>query len=415
MKFYPHFYGEEENMAIKEKDTTKYTQEQLVDLWKTAFRNKKSFNLKQRIDEKSKLWARCSYCGDNIPRDMVLEAYSGKEKITLHPCYKDSLYTDWKGVVRSNLFEQSVEVYDEKGKCVLARESDRNHFFTSPIVRNRNVYTTFETSFRNHAAGNQKNYVRPEGKAFGIEIEVRFENTGEIPGFINKLLFSKWMKENYPDWVCERDGSLEGPGYHITGGLEMISPPSSAEVLYGQLAAILPKAKSLGAIGFKASTREVVYGIHITHNLYGPYSQNEGDRYCYLVNSALFRQFFAAASHRSTHPEFNRYSGFKDIPEVKGAMRSQMGDHYRATNPRGEGAAIETRIFRSNVNVSAVCSMIELVSLTDDFVKTNPPLDNPPAYAKFLKDNGSPRFKTWVKSWNGFDLLRARSNNEYID
>lgn len=412
MKIYTHFYGEEE-MPV-ETQQKEYSQPELVALWLTAYKENKSWRLVGKA--KGPLWTQCIYDGCIIPKEHALKVKYRTKDAWIHPRHHKTLYQDWQGETRSNLTDPPINAYDEKGKATLVPEWASDQVKSARINRNTTVYTIFDHGFSDHVAGHNKNFIKPDGDAVGIEIEMNFVPIDERPDWIMKLLFSKWIKENYPAWSCERDGSIEGPRNNLTGGLELVSPPMHPDDIKRDLKPILAQAKQFGGVGFKAMNRDTVFGIHITHNLYGQFSKNNGDRFVYLVNNPIFRDFWNGASQRSTHPKFAQFCAFYDIPQVKDAMRSQKENHYRATFPRGENSAIETRIFRSNLNFHAVSAMIDLVILTSRYVMDNKnSVDDPVSYATFLKASRNEILLKWIRSWDGFSCLKNRKSQEFID
>lgn len=357
-------------------------------------------------------WKRCSLLNIVVPPSYLVKVFScGHEtNISKHLVSKYT-FRDFENNLYLISTDKQVHVYNEEGEnLIMSNYSTGKHIlYVAPVSRVLHIHTTFNSYFKDHTPGNGKAFNLPVGEAIGIEIEVKFTPKTKvakiIPDYITKLYFSKWLHDNFPSWICERDGSLEEG--HQAPGLEMISPPMTVENLNKELEIILPKCVEMGGVGFKASSNNISYGIHITQNLYGNNKLRDGNRYIYLVNSINLRPFWQAAARRSG-PKFDKYSGFQLLDGPNYAMDTQSYDHYRSVYPR-DNSAVETRIFRSNLDVSAVKCMIEVCVLGMNYcknVKSN--LDSPSDFKDFLKENGSPLFQQWTASIGGWEAL---SNN----
>ncbi len=361
-------------------------------------------------------WVPCVFLGHKAPPDRVIEVYSANVKKWMLSDFNKSenVFQDYQGRLHCKNSDKMTEVYNIDGEVLIyshyeVDSSMNSRVFSNTVARGVNYYTNFESGFRDHTAGNNKAFVKPPGEAIGIEIEVKFKaqkskSGKEIPDCITKLMFSRWMLENYPEWICERDGSLEGEKRQQHGGLEIISPPLSVKQVKDDLAIILPKCVEMGGIGFKASTPQISYGIHITQNLYGSYTRKEGDRYTWLINSPDLRFFWSALARRSGDL-FDRFSGFKEIPSVDGAMRHQADGHYRSVFPRGE-SAVETRIFRSNLDINAISCMIDICVLAMNFCKQSKvDVTKSSEFVTWVKTKSSPLLKKYLESLRAWDYL----------
>lgn len=378
------------------------TDAQLRAEYELCVKNKTGFRYSRHVRAREG-WVACPLTGEYFPKDLGASIYYDGAPRLVSPLTApaDSLFTDWKGRVFSSSYCSEISVLCLDGSTKVSSDYFvAREFFSTKVARYVNAYTDFNTGFRDHTRGDQKAFQRPQGEALGIEIECAFKTCH------GKLLFSHWITQNYPAWICERDGSLEGPNHDIDTGLEIVSPPLTFAKLKKDLKQILEKCRELGGVGFDALTDKISYGIHVTQNLYGQNQLRDGNRYIYLINSKQLRKFWREASLRAGHPLFNDYCPFRDTYNEENGM-NRPGNHYQAVYPRGE-SAVETRIFRSNLNYEAVCSIVELNIITMNYCKNeNNPLDNAEHYATFLRANASKGLIQYINSWDGFRHLKA--------
>lgn len=403
------------------KPTKALTEAELLEEFERSLANKTPFRYSAQTAN-LKDWVTCPINGGRFPAKHSTKVMIQGYERTVSKFYEspEQSFIDYRGNRHLFSLDQPIEVYSIDGKVRIAASYEINNSneiraVTARVARHTNFYVDFEHGFRDHSAGHNKAFEKPKGEAVGIEIEVAFKSD-KSPCWLNKLAFSAWMLRNYPNWICERDGSLEGAHNKTLSGLEIISPPLPIAKLKADLSIILEKCTEFGGVGYKAMTDEIPYGIHITQNLYGEFSLNDGDRYTYFFNSPAMRAFFANASRRSGHKDFGKYSGFTTVKAVKNAMYSQRENHYRAVYPRGnEFSALETRIFRSNLNHSAVCAIIDLCIWTMNYCKDpKNNLDNPQDYVKFLKERAPKTLIKYINSWRGFASF-VNEESKYID
>lgn len=304
----------------------------------------------------------------------------------------------------------------------LSIEHSNLRMFTSVTMRNRSIHSRIDPVFKEHSAGANKSFVKPTGEAFGIEIEMSFKMEKDDPvnliGLGNKLKFSRWVADNYPDWICERDGSLEPSDKGNAGpcGLELVSPPLAYIDHLQHLPIILEKARSLGGKGFIKGNE--YYGIHITTNVYGKPMQKCADRLIYFVNHPNLRNFWTLCARRNG-PALSQYCPFQDGLVLGESLKNQYAyeNHYRSIHPRNSnGNAVEWRIFRSTLATQGMCAILELVKLTQDFCFDSiNDLDNPGSFLAHLKSKMSSTLREWLDNFNGLEILeclsKAKNNN----
>jgi len=280
---------------------------------------------------------------------------------------------------------------------------------SSRVARDVTIYHLFESYFKNHEAAVRKAYEKPEGEAFGIEIEMRF------PDVFSKLRFSNYVGVNFPDWTTERDGSLEDKGRAGLGGLELVSPPLSYSKILTELDPILKEARGQKGIGHEAG---VFYGIHLNVNIYGNKKSDTARRFICLINDPQLRVFWETLSRRRGSAAMQEYCQFQNVlPET--CLATEAYNHYRATYYRTDknGAAtncVEVRIFRSNLKFSSVKITIEIMKLTLDFCMGSDNINDYSAFRDFLLCRASDDLKKYIFSSDcAFELDRAaRITNE---
>jgi hypothetical protein len=378
-------------------------------------------------------FVRDRFQGHNIPKNAAQEIYSTgidngngrnglaytlKSKINDH-IKNSSVFFD--ELVGKYLYDFSVVPYIDKNWNLKHTSSNTaNHYHNngklhnSLIARNQSVFTENPSHFKEHSPGNNKSFVKPTGEAFGIEIEMSFKpNTGDqYIGAANKLNFANWVHDNYPNWICERDGSLEEGNKGNAGlcGLELVSPPLTFDEAITNLPIILDKARSLGAKAFIPNNE--FFGIHVTTNLYGKTATKTGDKIVYLVNNKIFREFWYACAKRNGLA-INKFAPFMNDLSLGSALKSQSGgEHYRSVNPRGSGA-LEIRIFRSTVAFPGIHAILELVKITQDYcmnVTNNSSLDSPREFMDYIKGNMSKNLESWLTGNGALQILEILSN-----
>lgn len=247
------------------------------------------------------------------------------------------------------------------------------------ISRNVSHYTLDPVHFKQHSGvgmglNTVKKFKKPRGEAFGIELEMVFDCGDSIAGVKNKLLFSKFIAENFPEWITERDGSLEdncqlvGRNELVDCNLELVSPPLSVRDLESCLEVIIPTALKLGACCIGDW-----YGLHITANL-ATKNISTPERFIRIVNEN--KKIWEEASGRKGSIHLNKYAKFfklKDYGDVAGVFHS--GGHYFSTYPRNaSGSAIEVRIFQCKIDFDYLMEKITLVQRLLKYSKTNEPI-----------------------------------------
>lgn len=305
----------------------------------------------------------------------------------------------------------TANYYHSNGKihnCIIARQTNQ---YCSHIFSENKSY------FVEHSNGANKSFLRPSGEAFGIEIEMSFKSStkgvDQYQGAANKLKFASWVHDNYPDWICERDRSLEetSKGNAGVAGLELVSPPLDLETHKKVLPIILDKAKEFGATAFIPNNE--FFGIHVTTNLYGKSTSKLGDRIVYFINNKIFRDFWFACAKRKGQAVLE-YAPFFDNLTLGSAFASQSGsnNHYRAVNPRGS-SALEVRIFRSTLAHLGVCAILDLMKITQDYCMiTSSDLDNPSDFFNFINENADENLKEWLNDNGALMVLELLSKHK---
>ena len=243
--------------------------------------------------------------------------------------------------------------------------------------------------FKEHSGssfGGVKKFTKPTGSSFGVEIELAFKGDS-LDGIANKLIFSQWIAENYPEWITERDGSLEDWCHANDSSLqnsclELVSPPLTFTSLSKDIPIILAKVKELN--GFIPSEW---FGIHITSNIYGRHIKKSAVKFIKTVHASELNRFWKLISMRAGSDSLkkfawlHRYSNISDEDLIEFCL----SDHYRAVFPRNSsGGALETRIFKSTVEPHILLSILELTMLLTQFS-----LSTEEHWLKYLSANSS--------------------------
>lgn len=348
----------------------------------------------------SRGWVLCSYYGHLFPKEEVTKVYTGYEnflkdkvsfickKATRNVCKDTFLKKDF-------LQEDIYECYigDNKYKIVgshLRYKIDSGEIHKEParITRNASVYTDFPHYYYDNKKA-PKNWKLPSGDTFGIELEVKF------PDALSKLRFSGWLKTEFPNWCCERDGSLEdiaGDGNSKDGGLELISPPLNFEDLVEQIKKIIPVMSSHRALGH--DTGSELYGLHITHGVVknGYIQYEQGANFIRLINDPNTLDFWRNVSRRQP----NKYCKYIGNYEARIASHALDGftksydtnNHYNSICVREGSTAIETRILRSTINAKTLISSVEMIKLIHEVCGKEP--YNAIRYIDYVVKNASP-------------------------
>lgn len=314
--------------------------------------------------------------------------------ILTNPAFTNLVYLDEVNkcyLMTSHDRPQEIILKPEDNKFAITASSSLRNVFSSPVARKVTVYHLFNSYFRNHEGAARKNYVKPKGEAFGIEIEMKF------PTVFSKLRFSHYVGNNFPDWITERDGSLEDKGKAGLGGLELVSPPLSYNKLLTQLEPILKEARAQSGIGHEAG---VFYGIHLNVNIYGENTDRTARRLVCIINDPQLRIFWETLSRRRGSAAMQEYCQFKDVlPET--CLKTESVDHYRAAYCRLDGNGyfnncVEVRIFRSNLKYASVKITVEIMKLTLDFCMGKNDIKDYAAYRDYIYSNASSELKEFI-------------------
>lgn len=379
------------------------------------------------------IFKKCIFTDYLIPEEVSVMVYNRPDSSPvgfIHKCFAkngDRLFYDELAekfsidtMHKTPYFKEDWTVGYAHGRSISIAQSN-GKMFSSVTMRNRSINSVIDPGFREHSSGANKSFAKPTGEAFGIEIEMSFkmeEDPTNLSGLANKFQFSRWVLENYPDWICERDGSLEPADKGNAGpcGLELVSPPLSYIDHLQHLPIILEKARSLGGKGFINGNE--YYGIHITTNVYGKPTSKCADRLIYFVNNPKFRHFWINSARRNG-PALSQYCPFQDGLVLGEALKNQYSyeNHYRAMYPRGSsGNAVEWRIFRSTLATKGMCAILELVKLTQDYCfNASSDLDNPAEFLAFLKKKMSTTLQKWLDNFNGLQILETLSKVKNTD
>lgn len=271
----------------------------------------------------------------------------------------------------------------------------------------RSIYYVGVCPFREHTGaghGGVKAFKKPSGEAFGIEIEMCFPDEDLFKGIERKLAFAEWVRSNHPDWITERDGSLEDSCRGTRGSaravnqyedhnLELVSPPLTENQLKKQLPLIINKAIELGA-----QTRKIGdwYGLHVTSNIFGPAIRKSACKMISTVNARKYRQFWHAVSNRPKSAVLKRYAPFLEVNKENALeVALNRGNHYMAAYPRTDsGGAVEIRIFQANIDIDYTLAIIELVAILSKFSMKKEDGE----WLAFLKEEASPNLMEYLIS-----------------
>lgn len=276
--------------------------------------------------------------------------------------------------------------------------------FSTTVKRHTVLFSMFDTYFKEHSAGSSKSFIVPNGEAFGLEIELKFDNV------LNKLRFSMWLNKYYPNYICERDGSLEDAGDAGDCGLELVTPPLSYDTLMGDMKEITTTAIKMGGSGYGAGE---FYGIHANTNFYGPDRGNDMRRFICVINNVGLRNFWYSVARRSG-ASFEKYCPFKSV-QFNSAIESESGNgdpkaHYRATFCRPKTYCVETRIFRSNLKFAAIKSSVDILRLTQMFcMKEKQNYMDIKCYHDFIMRHADSELIEYLDYVGALDFLQASS------
>jgi hypothetical protein len=342
-------------------------------------------NLDFLIGEKE--WRKCALSGNVLPPDQFQEFFSNYKDYVAYANGGGDKYKRFvmkgntRGFVKDTMLKvlfsesEACDLFTEKGekfnitRSHLYGKIETGEFWKNParITRDLNIYTDFPHYYYDNKKA-PKNWKLPKGDTYGIELEVKF------PDASTKLKFSRDLYNLFPDWCCERDGSLEdiqGDGNSKQGGLELITPPLLYDDLQKSLEVVVPILKKYNALGHNTGSDR--YGLHITHGILKPndIKIKETSNYIRFVNDPVMRDFWRNFCRR----EANKYCKF--IGNYEGRLdnydnlstytKSYNADnHYNSICMREGLGAIETRLFRSTINPKTIAATIEFVKLANE-------------------------------------------------
>lgn len=280
------------------------------------------------------------------------------------------------------------------------------------VSRKGFIYSDKSLPLHEHSGagtGSAKNFTKPEGESFGIEVETMFRSANPTQSLKNKILFSLWLKDNYPEWIVERDGSLEDGlnkanlSDFVHCCAEIVSPPMKLDDLNPALSRIVAKLAE-----FKASSQRIgdFFAIHITSNIYNPKCIPKLIR---TVNDNRYRHFWLRASFRPQSDGFvgnygKAYCKFDEISISASdydICNMAMDGHYRALYIRSGATAAELRIFQTRINTRYILDILELTSLLSKFCHSNEP-----DWLDFVVNNASDSLKRYLEAVKAFDTKR---------
>ncbi len=280
------------------------------------------------------------------------------------------------------------------------------------VAKHFSVPSSSQIPFHAHTGdgtGNPKTFTKPSGEAFGIEIETVFANEDPLKSLENKINFCFWLKENFPEWIVERDGSLEtgikeSSNPSLTAcTAEIVSPPLETAVLLSQLERVV---KALSRFGARGLTYGDFFGTHITINIQRPEDISIIARIVRAVNKTENRHFWQQISQR---PDFDGFVGklshayckFDDVDKLQDYDIYSLvcsNGHYRATFGRGSGRAIELRIFLTRINLHYYRNLVSLMSLLSRYGHEK--IDIP--WLEFVKSEANSGLRNLMSSSNCF-------------
>lgn len=293
-----------------------------------------------------------------------------------------------------------ANIEDNKLRTTCSSYAKNSKLFTSRVSRRNDVYSLWNTHFKEHSAANKKEFVVPNGECFGVEIEMLFKDV------FGKLRFSLFVGQNFPAWICERDGSLEDRGDAGDCGLELVSPPLPEQELLEQIKVITEEAKKHGANGHNAG---IWYGMHINVNIYGRNHNLTAAKFINLINDPKLRTFWQNASRRKGE-SVEMFCQFQPVT-LADCLATESYDHYRATFYRNGKNCVEVRIFRSNLRHLTIKCSVELLRIALNFCMSEEDFNN---YSKFreMLINGSADLQEYLFNFRCIQELDKLVNNE---
>lgn len=326
---------------------------------------------------------------NNISKDEVLDVYFYGRQLN-KVFIKDEL---------KNLHYLHVEHLLSTGELKPKVRATRDQYF----------FCDFDTFYYDNHKSPKDIWQIPTGETFGIEIEMNFSDA------LSKLKFSKELHDIYPNWFCERDGSLQDYDSNDNGGLgglELISPPLNFDNLVKESAAICNILKKYNVKAFKAGE---FFGLHVTHSIK---NHKQGSNYIRYVHSNKLREFWRSVSRRNEN-KFCKYNnnmcndlaGFNyDLAYLTKGYNNE--NHYMATCVRDNKKAIETRIFASTKGPKTLAATLELIKLTNQFSEFD---FNVSKYAKFIAENASRNLAGFLKNRGSLGCLEVIDTQESYD
>lgn len=295
-----------------------------------------------------------------------------------------------------------VHVFYEGQVYILPSHITKELPYSSQISRKASIYAASKLPLYEHtgvAIGGPKNFKKPTDEAFGIEIETVFKTGCPKDSLRNKILFALWLKDNFPDWIVERDGSLEDGLSKINQSdfrhccAEIVSPPMSLEDLNRSLPVIISQLKKFNAAAQRVGD---FFAIHITANIYDKPALVKMAR---AVYDPELSSFWKKVSGRPQSDGFvgNTGKAYCKLLDFRATSDTDlvdiiMSDHYRAFFARSSGSAGELRIFQTRINRRYVLDILELTALLSRFGHSSHS-----NWLEFLNDNSSQYLTAYLK------------------
>lgn len=341
-------------------------------------------------------WVECFYNCVFVPKDKAHEVYINYNHFIgkkIAPTYASKTINErdlgiyFDELNNCNFFtrqEPPVNVWlninedKQQTTCASSVNNGKVQLFASRVSRGKDLWSSFNTFFKEHAAAHRKRFIVPKGECFGVEIEMLFATV------FGKLRFSSFVGNSYPQWSCERDGSLEDRGDAGDCGLELVSPPLPTEQLMKELEIITEAAIKHGGMGHQAG---IWYGMHINVNIYDRNKLDTAAKFICLINHPKLRLFWQNVSRRkgASVEEFCQFQNVKQDT----CLMTESRDHYRAAFYRDGANCVEVRIFRSNLKHLTLKVSVEILKVALDFCIKNDNINDLNAFKAYITQNAS--------------------------
>lgn len=341
---------------------------------------------------KDSRWILCGWRNMFVPVESTVETFQGYRVCKFDVIY-DELHEQY---FIPDLTPSAHVIYKDKLIRVADPLLDKS-LWQAYIISNRfRLYSAEPLAFVEHSGagfGEPKKYKAVKGKYIGLEIECCIDDgnaeTPPIQKAFEKVLVAKDIKSHYPDFVIERDGSLERgvdevSDYLHESCLEIVLPPYTVEELNAKLVNLVPLLKSHKIV---ASNIGDFFAVHATLNIESP---DQAIKLLRTVYDKNLNTFWRKVSSRQNNLGFNKLSEkpYCQLIDIEGLSNNDLlavsrENHYKAAYLRASGA-IEIRIFQTKINLKYLQNIVELCSILWDFS-----VSSSSDWIDFLRSNAS--------------------------